>query len=95
MLFGGRLLPRTLWTSPGGLNKLTSTIRTMVDDGVNAFDIAIRPTAKAAGNPHNAVLPAWRDAERTFNPTLLVFFCKNGNKVTDVTSSVQALERYC
>ncbi|KAF5347957.1 hypothetical protein D9756_010213 [Leucocoprinus leucothites] len=70
MLFGGRLLPRSLWENPESLNKLTSTIRTMVDDGVNAFDIAIRPTMKAAGNPHNAVLPAWRDAERTFNPTL-------------------------
>jgi len=70
MLFGGWLLPRSLWESPNSLARLTSTIRTMVDDGVNAFDIAIRPTTNAAGNPHNAVLPAWRDAERTFNPTL-------------------------
>ncbi|KAF5353331.1 hypothetical protein D9756_007823 [Leucocoprinus leucothites] len=70
MLFGGRLLPRRLWENPDSLNKLTSTIRKMIDDGVYAFDIAIRPTTKAAGDPHNAVLPAWRDAERMFSPTL-------------------------
>ncbi|KAJ7162801.1 hypothetical protein C8R43DRAFT_1123474 [Mycena crocata] len=35
-----------------------------------AFDVAIRPSLRAAGNPVNAVLPAWRDAERLFIPML-------------------------
>ncbi|KAG9225127.1 hypothetical protein CCMSSC00406_0007462 [Pleurotus cornucopiae] len=69
-LFGGRLLPRSLWDSPQKLAPLQDSIRNIVDAGALAFDIAIRPTLVVAGNPKNAVLPAWRAAERTFNPNL-------------------------
>ncbi|KAL4257798.1 oxygen-dependent FAD-linked oxidoreductase family protein [Pleurotus pulmonarius] len=70
MQFGGRLLPRSLWESKASLAKLKSVVRTMVEDDAVIFDIAVSPTKERGGNPKNAVLPAWRDAERTFYPTL-------------------------
>ncbi len=74
MQFGGRILPRSLWESKASLAKLKSVVRTMVEDDAVIFDIAVSPTKERGGNPKNAVLPAWRDAERTFYPTLYVIF---------------------
>ncbi|KDQ32785.1 hypothetical protein PLEOSDRAFT_1091202 [Pleurotus ostreatus PC15] len=74
--FGNRLLPRELWDNRDGVEgkkfkQLTKAVREMVEDGAGAFDIAIRPTLKVAGNPDNAVHPAWREAERAFGIQLL------------------------
>lgn len=68
--FGGRLLPRALWETPQSFARMTSVIRAIIEDGGAAFDVAVRPSRAAAGDPDNAVLPAWRDAERLFIPML-------------------------
>ncbi|KAF7363104.1 Fad binding domain protein [Mycena venus] len=66
ILVGSRLLPRSLWEDSAKLQSLQSTIRSIVEDGTAAVDFIIRPTLQVAGNPNNAVLPAWRNAERHF-----------------------------
>ncbi|KAL0567786.1 hypothetical protein V5O48_014206 [Marasmius crinis-equi] len=65
-LTGSRLLPHSLWEDETKLSTLKKAIRGIVDGGGAAFDFAYRPTLAVAGNPDNAVLPAWRDAERLF-----------------------------
>ncbi|KAL0574023.1 hypothetical protein V5O48_007926 [Marasmius crinis-equi] len=72
-LTGSRLLPHSLWEDETKLSTLKKTIRGIVDGGGNAFDFSYRPTLAAAGNPDNAVLPAWRDAERLFQAVLPQF----------------------
>ncbi|KAF7343032.1 FAD binding domain protein [Mycena venus] len=69
--FGGRLLPGSLWADPDAFRHMTSVIRDIIEDGGIAFDVAIRPSLEVAGNPDNAVLPAWRDTERLFIPMLV------------------------
>ncbi|KAJ7205529.1 hypothetical protein GGX14DRAFT_458557 [Mycena pura] len=64
ILVGSRLIPRSLWDDPEQLQSLQSTIRTILEQGTEAVDFILRPTLEVAGNPDNAVLPAWRDAER-------------------------------
>ncbi|KAF7333170.1 Fad binding domain protein [Mycena venus] len=66
MLVGSRLLPRSLWEDPEQLKSLQSTIRSIVEEGTTAVDFIQRPTLEVAGNPDNAVLPAWRNTERHF-----------------------------
>ncbi|TFK40206.1 FAD binding domain protein [Crucibulum laeve] len=68
--FGGRLLPRSLWESNDTLASLLGVLKGIVDDGASILDVAIRPTLDAAGHPHNAVLPAWRESERLLLPIL-------------------------
>ncbi|KAL0564620.1 hypothetical protein V5O48_017423 [Marasmius crinis-equi] len=63
---GSRILPRSLWEDQTKLSTLKKTIRGIVDGGGAAFDFSIRPTLATSGNPQNAVLPAWRNAERLF-----------------------------
>jgi hypothetical protein len=70
--FGGRLLPGSLWADPQSFAQMTRAIRDIMEDGGIAFDVAVRPSLKVAGNPDNAVLPAWREAERLFIPMLCV-----------------------
>lgn len=64
--FGGRLLPGSLWKDPGSFARMTRVIRDIIEDGGSCFDVALHPSIEVAGNPNNAVLPAWRDAERLF-----------------------------
>ncbi|KAJ6449463.1 hypothetical protein C8R45DRAFT_1044851 [Mycena sanguinolenta] len=54
ILVGSRLLPRSLWEDPETLRRTA------------AVDFILRPTMEVAGNPNNAVLPAWRNTERHF-----------------------------
>ncbi|KAJ7203788.1 hypothetical protein GGX14DRAFT_142780 [Mycena pura] len=49
---------------------MTRVIRDIIEDGGISFDVAVRPSMQVAGNPNNAVLPAWREAERLFIPML-------------------------
>ncbi|KAF7336904.1 FAD binding domain protein [Mycena venus] len=65
----GRLLPRTLWADPDAFKRMTRVIRDIIEDGGMTFDVAVHPSLDA-GNPDNAVLPAWREAERLFIPML-------------------------
>ncbi|KAF7378452.1 Fad binding domain protein [Mycena sanguinolenta] len=66
ILVGSRLLPRSLWENPATLKRLQSTIRNILGQGTAAVDFILSPTLEVAGNPNNAVLPAWRNAERHF-----------------------------
>lgn len=70
--FGGRLLPGSLWKDPESFSRMTRVIRDIIEDGGISFDVAVRPSMQVAGNPDNAVLPAWREAERLFIPMLYV-----------------------
>ncbi|KAL0565738.1 hypothetical protein V5O48_016281 [Marasmius crinis-equi] len=66
ILIGSRLLPRSLWEDENKLKNLQKTLRTLVESGAIAFEFVQRPTLEVAGNPQNAVLPAWRNTERHF-----------------------------
>jgi hypothetical protein len=68
--FGGRLLPGSLWNDAQSFSKMIRVIRDIIEDGGMAFDVAVKPSLRVAGNPDNAVLPAWREAERLFIPML-------------------------
>ncbi|KAJ7776003.1 hypothetical protein DFH07DRAFT_73735 [Mycena maculata] len=68
--FGGRLLPASLWRDLPSFLRMNRVIRDIIEDGGMSFDVALRPSMQVAGNPDNAVLPAWREAERLFIPTL-------------------------
>ncbi|KAF7378451.1 Fad binding domain protein [Mycena sanguinolenta] len=45
---------------------ILTTIRYLLGNGTAAVDFILSPTLQVAGNPNNAVLPAWRNAERHF-----------------------------
>lgn len=79
--FGGRLLPASLWHDPEAFDRMTHIIRDIVEDGGLIFDVAVRPSLEAAGNPDNAVLPAWRDTERLFIPMLCVVFASHFQRI--------------
>ncbi|KAL0574414.1 hypothetical protein V5O48_007554, partial [Marasmius crinis-equi] len=65
-VLGSRLLPRRIWEDEGKLKALQTTIRQLVEEG-GAFVVdAAMGTREVAGYPDNAVLPAWREAERWF-----------------------------
>jgi hypothetical protein len=66
ILVGSRLLPRSLWEDVETLHGLQSTIRSILEGGTATVDFILRPTLEVAGNPKNAVLPAWRNTERHF-----------------------------
>lgn len=59
MQFGGRLISIKVMREEG--DKLTDTLRELVDEGATVIDIAMAPTFEVAGPVDNAVLPAWRD----------------------------------
>ncbi|CUS10782.1 unnamed protein product [Tuber aestivum] len=57
---GGRIIPKDTL-----LNKRTQfnqVIKNVVEDGGSILEIVVHPTLEVAGNPDNAVLPAWRDS---------------------------------
>ncbi|KAF7378506.1 Fad binding domain protein [Mycena sanguinolenta] len=72
ILVGSRLLPRSLWENPVTLKRLQRTIRNILNQRTAAVDVILSPTLKVAGNPNNAVLPAWRNAERHFTVVISV-----------------------
>ena len=60
-LFGSRLIPRhTIVNNPDGL---LSTTREIFDQGGVVVQITFNPNTQVAGNPDNAVLPAWRPSD--------------------------------
>ncbi|KAG9218411.1 hypothetical protein CCMSSC00406_0007988 [Pleurotus cornucopiae] len=62
---GNRLLPRRLWEDESSFEDLMNTLKSIANQGGALLDIAVRPTLEVAGYPDNAILPAWRNAERT------------------------------
>lgn len=55
---GSRLIPRDVVANQS--KALSSTIRNVFDDGALVIEAIMAPSLAAAGNPDNAVLPAWR-----------------------------------
>ncbi|KAJ8085852.1 hypothetical protein PM082_004671 [Marasmius tenuissimus] len=63
-LLGGWLMPRSVWKDTGDFEAFTEAVRGILDDGGIAVTFAMRATREVAGDPENAVLPAWREAEQ-------------------------------
>ncbi|KIK58057.1 hypothetical protein GYMLUDRAFT_171811 [Collybiopsis luxurians FD-317 M1] len=90
--FGGRLLPRSLWESEEGFEAFMETVKVILEAGCDfIWDVALRPTLAIAGYPDNAVHPAWRNAERMFNPTVFLDYrasidtvIKNQDRISQV-----------
>ncbi|KAK7442798.1 hypothetical protein VKT23_016043 [Stygiomarasmius scandens] len=61
--FGGRLLPRELFTR-SALPNTVRVLRNITDAGASAYDVAMKATIKDRDAPANAVLPSWRTAEK-------------------------------
>ncbi|KAK7453989.1 hypothetical protein VKT23_011501 [Stygiomarasmius scandens] len=61
--FGGRLLPRELFTN-SSLPKTVQVLRNITAAGALGYDISMKATVKDRNAPPNAVLPAWRNAEK-------------------------------
>ncbi|KAF5353726.1 hypothetical protein D9758_008616 [Tetrapyrgos nigripes] len=59
--FGGRLLPRELFTEIS-LPKTIQVLRNIAAAGALAYDVSLKATVKNEDAPPNAVLPAWREA---------------------------------
>ncbi|KAG0125332.1 hypothetical protein HOY82DRAFT_493074 [Tuber indicum] len=58
---GGRMIPRdTILNKRAQFNKV---VKYVIEDGAMVIEVAGHPSLKVAGNPDNAVLPAWRDNE--------------------------------
>ncbi|CUS10784.1 unnamed protein product [Tuber aestivum] len=56
---GGRIIPKdTLLNKRAQFNQV---IKNIVEDGAFMIEVVAHPTLEVAGNPDNAVLPAWRD----------------------------------
>ncbi|KAL0064420.1 hypothetical protein AAF712_008584 [Marasmius tenuissimus] len=69
-IFGSRLLPRSIWEDKEKFKELKQTVRRIVDDGGFIHEFILR--AAGPEDPENAVLPAWREAERHLNVLLLL-----------------------
>ncbi|CUS10781.1 unnamed protein product [Tuber aestivum] len=64
---GGRIIPKdTLLNKRAQFNQV---VKHVVEDGATLFEIVAHPTLEVAGNPDNAVLPAWRDSAIFFITT--------------------------
>ncbi|KAL0066014.1 hypothetical protein AAF712_007004 [Marasmius tenuissimus] len=57
-------MPRSVWEDTGDFEAFTEAVRGILDDGGIAVTFAMRATREVAGDPENAVLPAWREAEQ-------------------------------
>ncbi|KIJ34200.1 hypothetical protein M422DRAFT_182349 [Sphaerobolus stellatus SS14] len=68
--FGGRILPKSLWGDPGSFNRTMAVLRGIADNGGTLMDLTLSPSIKLNSAPPNAVLLAWRTAQK-FLITLL------------------------
>ncbi|KAF7349739.1 Fad binding domain protein [Mycena sanguinolenta] len=87
-LAGSRFLPRSLWKDPATLKSVQSTIRSIVEGGTTAIDFIFRPTLEVAGNPNNAVLPAWRDIERHLAIEIPLVDGQSQQEVSDIQNRI-------
>ncbi|KAG7099189.1 hypothetical protein E1B28_001058 [Marasmius oreades] len=62
--FGSRLLPQSVFAQGETLRRTQETIRGILEGGGLVADFIMKPTLDVAGNPQNAVLPAWRDVNK-------------------------------
>ncbi|KAG7094810.1 hypothetical protein E1B28_005623 [Marasmius oreades] len=70
IFLGSRLLPRSLWEDEERLKSVQTSVRSILEGGAGVIDFLLRATLDVAGDPSNAVLPAWREAERHFLPNI-------------------------
>ncbi|KIJ39319.1 hypothetical protein M422DRAFT_175378 [Sphaerobolus stellatus SS14] len=68
--FGGRILPKSLWEDPGSFNRTMAVLRGIANNSGTLMDLTLSPSIKLNSAPPNAVLPAWRTAQK-FLITLL------------------------
>jgi FAD/FMN-containing dehydrogenase len=59
--WGSRLIPKSVLLDKP--EELAATVRALVDDNAIVVEAVMSPTRAVAGNPNNAVLPAWRDTQ--------------------------------
>ncbi|TFK32904.1 FAD binding domain protein [Crucibulum laeve] len=74
-----RLLPRLQSTEIA--LKIKQLTRKLANAGGSVVDLPLRPTLKIAGNPENAVLPAWRNSERHFILTKVLDDSATGDEI--------------
>ncbi|KAL0574409.1 hypothetical protein V5O48_007549 [Marasmius crinis-equi] len=72
ILLGSRLLPRDLWNDKEKFKQMVKTIRDIVSEGTSAYDLAMKPSLEVAGHPENSVHPAWREAEKLFEFSIVI-----------------------
>lgn len=58
---GNRLIPTSFFNGNSSVTQLVNVIRSLADSGAGLLDVTVSPTLQVAGNPNNAVLPAWRE----------------------------------
>ncbi|KAF2871466.1 hypothetical protein BDV95DRAFT_493711 [Massariosphaeria phaeospora] len=61
-VLGSRLIPRSNFASEVGRNITFNVLRTTVEAGQTVLGFNFAPTLAVAGNPDNAVNPAWRSS---------------------------------
>ncbi|KAF9262222.1 FAD-binding domain-containing protein [Marasmius fiardii PR-910] len=89
-VLGSRLLPRSLFEDSEGLKDVSKSVRSLLNGGVVMFEVIMRASLEVAGNPHNAVLPAWREAERH---VFLTFPLENGESLEQILNDQERITR--
>ena len=65
LLIGSRMLPRTLWANESGLASILNASKEIAGAGLSVNDLSFKlPAQPNARDARNAVLPAWREAQR-------------------------------
>ena len=65
LLLGSRMLPRSLWANESGIASVLDVSRKIAEAGLLVNDFSFKlPTQPNARDTRNAVLPAWREAQR-------------------------------
>lgn len=59
---GGRLLPKSIYSSAHQFQQLNNVTRTIVHAGAGGYELVVAPSSPV----NNSVLPAWREAQTTF-----------------------------
>ncbi|KAK1226896.1 hypothetical protein PQX77_010112 [Marasmius sp. AFHP31] len=65
-LVASRMLPRSLWDNETSLSSVLDATRKIAESGFMATDLSFKLPTRLPGDAQNAVLPAWREAQRVF-----------------------------
>ncbi|KAL0069620.1 hypothetical protein AAF712_003278 [Marasmius tenuissimus] len=69
-LVASRLLPQSIWDNENSTTVLDAT-REIVESGLRVSELSFKLPTRLPGDPQNAVLPAWREAQRLVFPGLV------------------------
>ncbi|KAL0060963.1 hypothetical protein AAF712_012227 [Marasmius tenuissimus] len=66
LLIATRLLPRSLWDNETSITSVLNATRQIIEGGtgVTVSDLSFKLPSRLPGDAQNAVLPAWREAQR-------------------------------